>query len=126
MDSTPLNNLTFPYDLDAFTFERILDESTFVLSASGPFFGHPTPPLLFVLDPNFHFVIVLGTFPAPQSARGDVDDVTRLPGILRIERTAFSATFTDHLSGGVITDTKGIGHTDIVRRSSALDHGDYL
>ncbi|KAH0826910.1 HIT-like domain-containing protein [Lanmaoa asiatica] len=110
MDPGHLSSLVFPYHLDDFTFERILDE-----------------------NPNFHFLIVLGTFPAPpntstQSSDRDPGragtvqtnssglestDVARLPAILRIERTAFSSTFTDHLSTGIVTSTKRIGHTDI-------------
>ncbi|KAG9309999.1 scavenger mRNA decapping enzyme [Chiua virens] len=100
------NHLTYPYDIGTFIFERILDE-----------------------NPNFHFLIVLGTLPAPPNARQDVDGVEtvasvsesdsgsplRLPAILRIERTAFnSVAFTDHLSKGrVFTSTKLIGNTDI-------------
>ncbi|KAG8217963.1 HIT-like domain-containing protein [Butyriboletus roseoflavus] len=100
--------LAFPHDLNDFTFERVLDE-----------------------NPNFHSLIVLGTFPAPLSTaqpsdRNSVDrfgtqtdscgestDGIRLPAILRIERTAFSSTFTDHLSTGIVTSTKRIGDTDI-------------
>lgn len=95
------------------------------LSASSTkvgFFSSSTITALTVPDPNFHFLIVLGTFPAP-SQDSDTDNVKpvatgtqpRLPAILRIERTAFSATFTEHLAGGVITYTRPIGHTDIVR-----------
>ncbi|KAF8437910.1 scavenger mRNA decapping enzyme [Boletus edulis BED1] len=104
MDSSSSNTIPFPYDLDAFAFERILDES-----------------------PNFHFLIVLGTFPVSQStfndnnsdanstgpSAGTQTSVTRLPAILRIERTAFSPTFADRLSTGIVASTKRIGHTDI-------------
>lgn len=107
------------------------------------FAGHVSKPS--PLDPNFHYLIVLGTLPAPPSARYDSDsveaavnattDVARLPAILRIERTAFSATFTDHLSHGlgeIVASTKRMEHTDIVRRSPgsrACEYtfwGDYL
>ena len=76
---------------------------------------------------------MLGTFPTPPNTQPPYDrdsgpaeiqidgtghsaDVLRLPAILRIERTAFSSTFTDHLSTGIVMSTKRIGHTDIVRR----------
>lgn len=77
---------------------------------------------------------MLGTFPAPpntQSYDRDPDrhgagiqtdgsesgGVRRLPAILRIERTAFPSTFPDRLSTGIVTHTKLIEHTDIVRQS---------
>lgn len=80
---------------------------------------------------------MLGTFPAPPSTAqpsnrdsagpsftqidsfSEPTDVIRLPAILRIERTAFSPTFTDHLSTGIVTSTKCIGDTDIVRTRHA-------
>ncbi|KAF8552583.1 scavenger mRNA decapping enzyme [Imleria badia] len=82
----PSNSLL--YDLDDFTFERALDE-----------------------NPNFHYLAVLGTLPTNSSS--DSADIVRRPAILRIERTAFSSTFTDHLSTGIVTSTKRIGDTDI-------------
>ena len=103
------------------------------------FFGcPPTNPYgwHFLPDPNFHFLIVLGTFPAPPNTQSPYDrhpsrtgiqtdgsdsaDIVRLPAILRIERTAFASTFTDYLSTGIVMSTKRIGHTDIVRTVYSL------
>ncbi|KAF9232572.1 HIT-like domain-containing protein [Melanogaster broomeanus] len=96
----------FHYDLKDFIFGRILDE-----------------------NPNFHSLIVLGTFPAPSSlqssesppardvlATAESESVAdaRLPAILRIERTAFPPSFTDGLSSGVVASTRLIGNTDII------------
>lgn len=107
------------------------------LTKVGRFFRPLTNPYRrFVSDPNFHCLIVLGTFPAPPSTQSsdrdpasgaqagaqtnssdESTDVVRLPAILRVERTAFPSTFSDHLSTGVVTSMKRIGDTDIVRPS---------
>ncbi|KAF9225626.1 HIT-like protein [Gyrodon lividus] len=113
---------TFQYEIQDFRFGRILDESRVIpLRVCQRLSLTHYPPT----DPNFHFLTVLGTLPVPSSQSSETapgnkasppcesDAATRLPAILRIERTAFPPSFTDGLSSGIVASTKPIGYTDI-------------
>ena len=99
------------------------------LSISCLFFA-ACPPLITSIDPYFRTMNILGTLPAPtplplpsppsqslsQSELESTDATpTRLPAILRLERTPFPSTFPPELaSGRVLEETKLLGASDIV------------
>ncbi|KAH7883147.1 scavenger mRNA decapping enzyme [Phlebopus sp. FC_14] len=80
--------------LQEFQFKRVLDE-----------------------NPNFHFLFVLGTLPAPMSETSTGAACSpsdrRLPAILRFERMAFPLSLPERLSSGVLTSVKHVGNSDI-------------
>ncbi|KIM65696.1 hypothetical protein SCLCIDRAFT_112453 [Scleroderma citrinum Foug A] len=82
-------------DLEHFQFERILDE-----------------------NPYFRTMNVLGTLPAPAPSPSSEPpsagaNPSRLPAILRLERTPFPSTFPPELASGILEDTKLLGVSDI-------------
>ena len=87
-------------------------------------------PIDHSVDPYFRTMNILGTLPAPapfppqsppsqSSSQSEPESTgatsTRLPTILRLERTPFPSTFPPELaSGRVLEETKFLGASDIV------------
>lgn len=66
-------------------------------------------------DPYFHCLNALGTLPASQFSDAPSSiSATRLPAILRLQRTPFPHTLPGLFSSGLLESTKHLGVTDIV------------
>jgi len=68
------------------------------------------------VDPYFRMMNVLGTLPAPpEPPSAAATNPSRLPAILRLERTPFPSTFPPELASG-LEDTKVLGVSNIVSK----------